>query len=416
MSTQLEQKETLMQLTKGRKFVYRCAALVALMTLITVASIRLRADTGTCGGQTITLPFTDVAGSSLFCQIASAYFTGLTNGTSATEYSPGANVTREQMAAFVTRTMDQSLKRGSKKAVTEKWWTPQTANSLTLTTVGSNPQQVKFDGTDLWVANSTSASVMRIRPSDGKVLDTWTGAVNAHGVLAAMGKIFITGTTTLGTLYMIDPVQPAGMVTTLTSNLGNSPRGLAFDGSRIWTANGGGSVSIVTLNPTAVTTVTTGFTTPGGILYDGSDIWVTDRSADTLLKLKLNGSIAQTINVGSFPLYPVFDGTNIWVPNYSSDSVTVVRVKDAMGNSLPSAFVLATLTGNGLDGSHNATFDGERILVTNVVGNNVSLWKAADLTPLGSFSTGVGTDPLGACSDGLNFWITLQDRDKLARF
>jgi hypothetical protein len=55
------------------------------------------------------------------------------------------------MAAFITRIMDQSLKRGSRRAVIEKWWTPQTVNSLALTNVGDSPQQVKFDGTDLWV-------------------------------------------------------------------------------------------------------------------------------------------------------------------------------------------------------------------------------------------------------------------------
>jgi DNA-binding beta-propeller fold protein YncE len=173
----------------------------------------------------------------------------------------------------------------------------------------------------------------------------------------------------------------------------------------------------VTLNPTAVTTVTTGFSRPVGILYDGANIWVTDQLAHTLLKLNVDGGIAQTINMGFAPAYPVFDGTNIWVPNATSNSVSIVRVKDVEGNPLASAFVLATLTGNGLSGPITAAFDGQRILVTNYgIGNSVSLWKAADLTPLGSFPMGVGNTPLGACSDGLNFWITFQATDKLARF
>jgi hypothetical protein len=391
----------------------RFVMLFGLIGTLTVLSSRLQADTGTCSGATTTLPFTDVPSSNnFFCSIASAYFTGLTNGTSPTTYSPTQNVTREQMAAFITRTMDQSLKRGSQRAVTEKWWTPQTANSLTLTTVGDLPAQVKFDGTDLWVVNAVS--VTRIRPSDGKVLDTWTGLNDATGILAAMGKIFVTAQS--GRLYMIDPTQPAGTVTTLTSSLGGGSLGIAFEGSRIWTANFGGSVSYVSLNPTAVTTVRTGFNTPTGILFDGSNIWVTDYEAASLLKLNVNGSIAQTINVGFGPEFPVFDGTNIWVPNGRSDSVTVVRVKDSVGNPLTTAFVLATLTGNGLNDPVTAAFDGERILITNDVGNSVSLWKAADLTPLGAYSTGSGTDPFGACSDGLNFWITLRFTDKLARF
>jgi hypothetical protein len=400
-----------------RNLLCRAMALLALAAILTLASTRLRADTGTCSGGSLTLPFTDVAGSNIFfCSIAQAYFSGLTAGTSATTYSPGANVTREQMAAFITRTMDQSLKRGSQRAVTEKWWTPQTTNSLTLTTVGSDPQKVKFDGTDLWVANRNSGSVMRIRPSDGKLLETWTGATNASGMVCAMGRVFISGHTNPGRLYMIDPTQAAGTVTTLHSFLPGNPLVIAFDGSRIWTANQSGSISIVSLNPTMVTTVTTGFSEPRGILYDGSNIWVTDQDTDSLLKLNANGSIAQTIAVGDAPRNPVFDGTNIWVPNQGSDSVTVVRVKDAQGKPLASAFVLATLTGNGLNSPITAAFDGERILVINPFDDSVSLWKAADLTPLGSFPTGNSSSPAAACSDGLNFWITLSNTDKLARF
>jgi hypothetical protein len=110
---------------------------------------------------------------------------------------------------------------------------------------------------------------------------------------------------------------------------------------------------------------------------------------------------------GSGPLYPVFDGSNIWVPNDVGNSITVVRARDGL--------VLATLTGNGLNAPIQAAFDGQRILVTNA-GNKVSLWKAADLTPIGTFSTGASTGPSGACSDGVNFWITLPGTSQLARF
>jgi hypothetical protein len=268
------------------------------------------------------------------------------------------------------------------------------------------------------VADGTGGTVMRIRPGDGKVLDTWTDANGAFGIVCAMGKVFITGLVSPGRLYMIDPTQPAGVVTTLTSNLGNAPVGIAFDGSRIWTANasvGTGSVSIVTLNPTSVSNISTGFMVPAGMLYDGSNVWVTDQYANALFKLNGDGSIAQTIPMGNRPTFPVFDGTNIWVPIHGANSVTVVRVKDANGNALVSAFVLATLTGNGLSSPLVAAFDGERILVTNFA-NSVSMWKAADLTPLGTFATGGNSNPFGACSDGLNFWITLNTSGKLARF
>lgn len=120
------------------------------------------------------------------------------------------------------------------------------------------------------------------------------------------------------------------------------------------------------------------------------------------------GAVLQTVTVGIGPIFPAFDGANIWVPNISSSSVSVVRASNGT--------VLQTLTGNGLAGPVAAAFDGQRVLITNQSGDSVSLWKAADLTPLGAFPTGAGTQPRGACSDGVSFWITLPPANQLARF
>src|SRR6185436_7710990 len=161
---------------------------------------------------------------------------------------------------------------------------------------------------DIWVANNGSGTVSRVRASDGKVLSESTGAVSAFGVLAARGAIWVTGQTSPGKLYIMDPA--VGSVSTLPISLGNSPGQLSFDGTRIWTANQGGSVSIVTLNPLSVSTVTAGFNSPRGILFDGANMWVTDYGASRLFKLDSNGAIIQSVVVGAFPLYSVFDGTN----------------------------------------------------------------------------------------------------------
>jgi len=112
----------------------------------------------------------------------------------------------------------------------------------------------------------------------------------------------------------------------------------------------------------------------------------------------------QTVTVGDAPGYPIFDGSNIWVPNQNDPSLTVVRAS--------SGAVLATLTGNGIGGPVSAAFDGQRILVAG--GTTLSLWKAADLTPLGFFDLGANT--YGACSDGVNFWVTMHNNGLLARY
>jgi streptogramin lyase len=266
------------------------------------------------------------------------------------------------------------------------------------------------------VPNATSGTISRVHGSDGKLLGTWTGAEFAVSIVVARGRIYAAGSSSPGKLYRFDPRQAPQDVTIVTSSLGDAPNGITADESFIWTANSSGSVSRFNPLNSAVTTFQAGFQAPLGILYDGANIWVTDTGDDTLKKLNSNGTVNQSIPVGLQPFYPVFDGTSIWVPNYSSDSVTVVRVKDPQGNPLAQSFVLATLTGNGLDHPVNVAFDGQRILVTDFFGDAVSLWRATDLTPLASFSSPSNSGPYGACSDGVNFWVTLVTSNKLARF
>jgi len=97
------------------------SAQLTLMTVLVITSGQLRPASATCGGATVTVPLTAVASTNIFfCSIAEAYFSGLTNGTSPTTYNPGDPVQREQMAAFIARTLDQSLKRGSWSAALNK--------------------------------------------------------------------------------------------------------------------------------------------------------------------------------------------------------------------------------------------------------------------------------------------------------
>lgn len=398
----------------GRRRATRVTWLVMVISVLTLSSVRLNADTATCGGGAVTLPFSDVpAANVFFCSIATAFLSGLANGTSATTYTPGANVTREQMAAFVSRTLEQSIRRNNIRAVTKKWYLPPDPTGITLTTVGDLPMGVEFDGTDIWVANFTSNTIQRFRPSDGELLGTWTGATGVTRLVVGRGRIFAIGTTAPGRLYFIDPTAAPGPVSTLLNNLPANPSAISFDGARVWTANGGGSVSIITINPPQATNVFTGFSFPIGMLFDGDNMWVTDQDLDSLLKLDDGGNIIQSIPIATNPQHPVFDGINIWVPG---GSITVVRVKDAAGNPLSTPFVLATLTGNGLAGPQAIAFDGERMLATNQGANSVSIFKAADLSPLGSIATGTNSLPFGACSDGMNFWVTFMGTDRLARF
>jgi hypothetical protein len=386
-----------------RRWLVLVSAAAALLGAIATSAL------GSCG------PFTDAAADA-FCPFVLEVFTlGITTGTTATTYDPSGNVSRLQMAAFLSRSVDGVLRRGNRRAPLRQFSTPTVGALLGATPVGAGPVAVESDGTDLWVPGLGTGSVSRVRGSDGRLLETWTGATSPVGIVVALGRVFVTAAfgNGPGKLYMIDPSQAAGAVTTVATNLGGFTEMAAFDGTHIWVANLNNAVSIVTpaaTVPWTVTNVSTGFLGPAGILYDGGNVWVTDYFAGTLLKLNAAGAVLQTVTVGGTPAIPVFDGANIWIPNPPGNSVSVVRSSNGA--------VLATLTGNGLNGPLWAAFDGQRVLAVNTAlgADSVSLWKAADLTAIGSFSTGAGTTPIAAASDGINFWIALQDANKLARF
>src|SRR6476646_10006460 len=98
-------------------------------------------------------PFSDVSDAA-FCPFVLEIFSlGITTGTTATTFSPGDTVNRLQMAAFLSRTVDRALTRGSRRAALEMFWRIQNPVRLSTTTVGNLPRGAASDGADVWVAN-----------------------------------------------------------------------------------------------------------------------------------------------------------------------------------------------------------------------------------------------------------------------
>jgi hypothetical protein len=359
-----------------------------------------------CGSTNYPFPFTDVGGvADAFCLgIMEAFVVGITKGTMPTTFSPNDNVPRVQMTTFLQRSFDQALKRSNRRAALEQWAIPRTSTAMQNINVGS-AAHCAADGEHIWVSRGASGQVVQVQASTGRILGSWTGATNSRRIVAAAGKVYVVAAPANqpGALYFLDPTQAPGAMTLAAGNLGNDATGLAFDGSRLWTANLTGSVSIITPQaspPYPVTTVSTGFTSPAAVLYDGSNIWVTDSVANKLFKLNASGAIIQTVNVGQLPWQPTFDGTNIWVPNHTDGSITVVQASTGA--------VVATITPdptNLLNFPLGASFDGERVLITNRNANSVSLFKAADLSFIVNVATGPAIFPWVPCSDGINFWI-----------
>jgi len=390
--------------------VLRRLLIVPLALAAALAGGAVRRVQDQCG------PFTDV--SPLFCPyVLEAYYTGITAGTSPTTFSPDTPITRGQAAVFVTKGLNQALARGSRRAALGRWWTttPHWDIGMGVTTVGSFPRAVACDGSDVWVTNFFDNTVSRVRASDGVLLETWTGvgtASQAESTLIAMGKVLaLSGGLDGGDLYTIDPSQPAGAAT-LVANIGNGARSMAFDGSRVFVTNAGGLAGDVYLS-----IVTPGSAPPwavqkihdashsliGSLLFDGANMWL---AGSSLLRLDAAGAVVQEVPIGGTLASMAYDGSNLWI----AGSAGLMMVQASTGT------VVATLSGNGLNSPVGVAFDGERMLATNAIDDTVSLFRAADLAPLGSFPAGTSSIPNQACSDGINFWVTLSGKNQLARY
>jgi hypothetical protein len=389
----------------------RASILARRLSIVPVALFAVFAGGAVARVQDQCGPFTDVS-PALCPYVLEMYYLGITAGTSPTTYSPDSTMTRGQAAVFVSKGVNQAIARSSRRAALGQWWTttPHWDIGLGTTAVGPFPSIPAADGADIWVASSDN-TIARVRASDGRLLETWTGADGP--ALAAMGRVFVASQLP-AQLYAIDPASPPGAAQLVASDIGTSvAASLAFDGSRIWAATccaitippvppPPGSISIITPGTWSVETITEGFQSPSGLVFDGVHMWVADPGASALFRLDSSGAILQTIptNPGGSeePSQPVFDGTNIWVEN--------LVVRAATGD------VVATLEAGG----RFMAFDGSRVL--GLGGSHATLWDAQSLSLIDTVETGY-VYGFGATSDGLNFWLSLDSTSHdavLARF
>ncbi len=223
--------------------------------------------------------------------------------------------------------------------------------------VGTRPRGVAFDGENVWVVNSSSNNVTKLRARDGACVGTCTFPV------------------------------------------GTFPNGIAFDGENVWVANQSDLTKLRTSDGANLGTFPFNGDSPQGIAFDGANIWVNSDGAQSLQLTKLrasDGAILGTFLLGgqidAEPGEIVFDGTNIWTANKTSRSsgeVNKVRASDGV--------VIDTFP---FFGPFGIAFDGANVWVTSFEG--VTKLRASDGANLGQFSL----SSLGIAFDGSNMWVT----------
>jgi len=101
-------------------------------------------------------------------------------------------------------------------------------------------QDVHFDGSNIWVANTTSGNVMELSATDGAILGTFqTGGIGPAGLVFDGTNIWVTN---------VDSLTVTKLRAADGANLGSfpvpgQPSATAFDGANVWVVLSSGYVA-----------------------------------------------------------------------------------------------------------------------------------------------------------------------------
>ena len=193
--------------------------------------------------------------------------------------------------------------------------------------VGTGPDAIASDGTNMWVANGGSNTVTELSPA-GATLGTFPVGFDPDAIASDGTNMWVANAGD-GT---VTELSPAG-ATLGTFTVGSNPDAIAFDRTNMWVANAGSS-TVTELSPAGATLGTFPVSgNPLGIAFDGTNMWVADASDNTVTKLSPAGATLGFFTVSGNPDAIAFDGTNMWVASF--DSVTELSPAGATLGTFP---------------------------------------------------------------------------------
>ena len=101
--------------------------------------------------------------------------------------------------------------------------------------VGTSPSWITFDGANIWVVNSGSNNVTKLRASDGATLGTFSVGFWEEGIAFDGANIWVANTSS----NSVTKLRASDGATLGTFSVGSYPSGVAFDGANIWVTNSG---------------------------------------------------------------------------------------------------------------------------------------------------------------------------------
>ncbi len=227
-----------------------------------------------------------------------------------------------------------------------------------LASPGPDPVGLTYDGSSLWVSDSTSKRIYKVRPSDGFVLSAFDapGEATADSAADVKGVIPVPGSAGTpaglawqdgalwvacasdGNLYKVNPNLPTtdpGHVLAVVESTDFTPFGLAYGGGALWVSDIGrgrifkvdpwtaavlGSFAAPSVVPTGVETKGLVAVAPTGLSWANGSLWVTAGPALARVDPATGAVLDSTMAPGPSSTGLAFDGLYLWVcdPNGGS--------------------------------------------------------------------------------------------------
>ena len=197
--------------------------------------------------------------------------------------------------------------------------------------VGPGVNPIIFDGDEIWVATSDTSpgQITRIRASDGSLVSTINPVTSSHWGMAFDGaNVWVTNTDTDN----VTKIRASDNAILGNYAVGDGPTGIAFDGTHVWVANNhSGTVTKLRASDGGFVGTYTVGANPYGVAFDGANIWVANSGSATVSVLRANdGSRAHVCSVSAGPIWLAFDGYHMWVTHYLSQGF-ITRLTSTSG-------------------------------------------------------------------------------------
>jgi hypothetical protein len=171
-----------------------------------------------------------------------------------------------------------------------------------------------FDGRYVWVAAVGSSTLARI--------EAQTGALTEFPGFTDVSDLLFDGTTLWvaeSSLGFVTPVDPETGSAGVPLTVSDDPTALSFDGTNLWiTDEADDEVVRVAPDGSGAVTIAVG-DQPSALQYDGDRIWVTLTGDGEILVMDLDGTELEQTEDVAVPGSLAFDGRNVWACDRSAD-------------------------------------------------------------------------------------------------